>query len=238
MDIESSLLEDYKVYNIDEWKHIFKLDPAKEISEEMIDKICESGTDAIMVGGTDDVTLDGVLQLLSRIRRHTVPVILEISNIESVTPGYDYYYVPLVLNSQDKKWMMDVQHQAVVEYGDIINWDEMFAEGYCIMNEESKVFQHADCKLPTQDEAIAYARMAEHLFRLPFFYLEYSGTYGDPSLVRSISQELGHTKLIYGGGIETKEQAAVMSEYADIIVVGNALYDNPKEALKTVKVTK
>ncbi len=226
------------MYNIDEWKHIFKLDPAKAISEEMIDKICESGTDAIMVGGTDDVTLDGVLQLLSSIRRHTVPVILEISNIESVTPGYDYYFVPMVLNSQDKKWMMDVQHQAVLEYGDIINWNEMFAEGYCIMNEESKVFQHTNCKLPTQDEAIAYARIAEHLFGLPFFYLEYSGTYGDPTLVKSISQELNDTKLIYGGGIATKEQAAEISGYADIIVVGNALYDNPKEALKTVKATK
>ncbi len=226
------------VYNIDEWKHIFKLDPAKEISEEMIDKICESGTDAIIVGGTDHVTLDGVLQLLSRIRRHTVPVILEISNIESVTPGFDYYFVPMVLNSKQKKWMMDVQHEAIREYGDIVNWDEMFAEGYCIMNQQSKVYKHADCKLPTEEDAIAYARMAEHLFRLPFFYLEYSGTYGDPALTKKISQELKQTKLIYGGGIESKEQAAEMSQYADIIVVGNVIYDRPKEALKTVKATK
>ncbi|SHN27255.1 heptaprenylglyceryl phosphate synthase [Gracilibacillus kekensis] len=226
------------MYNIDEWKHIFKLDPAKEISEEMIDKICESGTDAIIVGGTDHVTLDGVLQLLSRIRRHTVPVILEISNIESVTPGFDYYFVPMVLNSQQKKWMMDVQHEAIHEYGDIVNWDEMFAEGYCIMNQQSKVYKHADCKLPTEEDAIAYARMAEHLFRLPFFYLEYSGTYGDPSLTKKISRELKQTKLIYGGGIESKEQAAEMSQYADIIVVGNVIYDHPKEALKTVKATK
>ncbi|UOQ84437.1 heptaprenylglyceryl phosphate synthase [Gracilibacillus salinarum] len=226
------------MYNMDEWKHIFKLDPAKEISGDMIDKLCESGTDAIIVGGTDDVTLDGVLQLLSRIRRHAVPVILEISNIESVTPGYDYYFVPMVLNSQEKKWLIDVQHEAIVEYGDVINWDEMFAEGYCIMNPESKVYQHADCKLPTDEEAIAYARMVEHLFMLPFFYLEYSGTYGDSALVEAIQQELQETKLIYGGGIETKEQAAEMSEFADIIVVGNVIYDNPKEALKTVNATK
>ncbi|MDX8046813.1 heptaprenylglyceryl phosphate synthase [Gracilibacillus sp. S3-1-1] len=226
------------MYNIDEWKHIFKLDPAKEIAEEMIDKVCESGTDAIIIGGTDNITLDGVLRLLSSIRHHDIPVILEISTIESVTPGYDYYFVPMVLNSQDKKWMMDIQHQAVTEYGDVINWNEMFAEGYCIMNEHSKVFKHANCKLPTDEEAIGYARMAEHLLRLPFFYLEYSGTYGDVSLVQSISEELDNTKLIYGGGIETKEQAAEVSAFADIIVVGNALYDNPKEALLTVQATK
>ncbi|WP_163539178.1 heptaprenylglyceryl phosphate synthase [Gracilibacillus sp. YIM 98692] len=226
------------MYNIENWKHVFKLDPAKDIDDKVLDQLCESGTDAIIVGGTDDVTLDGVLFLLSKIRRHTVPVIMEISNIESVTPGFDYYFVPMVLNSQSKRWMMDIQHDAVVEYGDIINWDEMLAEGYCIMNEQSKVFQHADCKLPSKKEAIAYARMAEHLFHFPFFYLEYSGTYGDSEMVQSISQELKQTKFIYGGGIETKEQAAEMSEYADIIVVGNVIYDNPKEALKTVKATK
>ncbi|WP_066186265.1 MULTISPECIES: heptaprenylglyceryl phosphate synthase [Gracilibacillus] len=226
------------MYNIDEWKHIFKLDPAKELSEDMINKICESGTDAIIVGGTDSVTLDGVLQLLSSIRRYPVPVILEISNIESVTPGYDYYFVPMVLNSQAKQWMMDRQHQAVVEYGDIINWEELYAEGYCIMNEESKVYQHTNCQLPTPDEAVGYARMAEHLFHLPFFYLEYSGTYGEVTLVEKVSQQLDKTKLIYGGGIETKEQAAEMGQYADIIVVGNAIYEHPKQALTTVKAIK
>ncbi|ENH95730.1 geranylgeranylglyceryl phosphate synthase-like protein [Gracilibacillus halophilus YIM-C55.5] len=226
------------MYNIDEWKHIFKLDPAKELSDEMIDKICESGTDAIIVGGTDDVTLDGVLHLLSSIRRHSVPVLLEISNIESVTPGFDYYLVPMVLNSQKKKWMMDIQQEAVREYGDVINWQEMLAEGYCIMNDESKVYQHTECTLPTEEDAIAYARMAEHLFRLPFFYLEFSGTYADATFVEKIADELTDTKLIYGGGITTKQQAAEMSQYADIVVVGNSLYDKPKEALKTVKAVK
>lgn len=226
------------MYNINEWKHIFKLDPAKEIADDLIDKICESGTDAVMVGGTDKVTLDGVLHLLSGVRRHPVPVILEISNIESVTPGFDYYFVPMVLNSKDKKWMMDIQHRAIQEYGAVINWNEMLAEGYCIMNSTSKVFQQTNCKKPSHEETIAYAQMAENLFHLPFFYLEYSGTYGDKSLVQSVSQQLNNTKLIYGGGIETKEQAKEMSEYADIIIVGNSIYDNPKEALQTVNATK
>lgn len=52
-----------------------------------------------MVGGSDDVTEDGVLDLLARVRRYSVPVILEVSTIESVTPGYDYFFIPTVLNS-------------------------------------------------------------------------------------------------------------------------------------------
>lgn len=223
------------MYNIDNWKHIFKLDPAKELSDDIIGAVCESGTDAVLVGGTDNITLDGVLHLLSAVRKYTVPVILEISNMESITPGFDYYFVPMVLNSKEKKWSMDIQHEAIVEYGNMINWQEIFAEGYCIMNEESKVFQWTDCKLPTHDEVIAYAQMAENLLHLPFFYLEYSGKYGDEQLVKRVSESLHETKLIYGGGISNKEEAAKMAEYADIIVVGNALYENPKEALKTVK---
>ena len=86
---------DYK-----EWRHIFKLDPAKEIDAEALEKVCESGTDAIIIGGSDGVTLDNVIDLLMRIRRYAVPVALEVSTIESITPGFDFYFIPSVLNSQ------------------------------------------------------------------------------------------------------------------------------------------
>ncbi len=221
-----------------EWKHVFKLDPDKEIDDEKLEVICESGTDAIIVGGTDNVTLDNVLQLLSRIRRFTVPCILEISNLESVTPGFDYYYVPMVLNSQEKKWMMDIQHEAVKEFGDIINWDEMLVEGYCIMNEDAKAYKRANCLLPDREDIVAYARMAENMFQLPVFYLEYSGTYGDVELVEELSTYLSNTLLFYGGGISTADQAKEMSQYADVVVVGNSIYDNFKESIKTVKAVK
>lgn len=46
-----------------------------------------SQTDAIMIGGTDDVTEDNVIHLMSRVRRYPLPLVLEISNIESVMPG-------------------------------------------------------------------------------------------------------------------------------------------------------
>ncbi|MFC4559470.1 heptaprenylglyceryl phosphate synthase [Virgibacillus kekensis] len=218
-----------------EWKHIFKLDPAKEISDEHLDMICESGTDAVIVGGTDNITLDGVLDLLSRIRRHAVPCALEISDMEAITPGFDYYLIPMVMNSKEKKWMMDLQHQAIKEYKDIMDWDEMFVEGYCILNDEAKAFDRTNCTLPENDDVTAYAYMAEHVFHLPVFYMEYSGTYGDPELVKEVSAQLSNTKLFYGGGIENNFQAREMKENADTIVVGNIIYKDIKKALKTVK---
>jgi putative glycerol-1-phosphate prenyltransferase len=227
------------MYDIKEWRHVFKLDPNKEISDADLEKICESGTDAVLVGGSDGVTLDNVLQLLMRIRRYTVPCALEVSTIDSVTPGFDSYFIPTVLNSKDPKWIVDLHHGAMKEYGEIMDWDEIFVEGYCVLNPEAKVAALTEAKtdLNTED-VVAYARMAERMFHLPVFYLEYSGTYGDPELVAEVKNSLNETKLFYGGGIETKEQASEMGELADTVIVGNVIYTNLSEALKTVKAVK
>ena len=44
--------------------------------------------------------------------------------------------------------------------------------------------------------------MAEKMFHLPIFYLEYSGKYGDPTVVEAAKENLENTVLFYGGGIE------------------------------------
>ncbi|MEO4055598.1 heptaprenylglyceryl phosphate synthase [Solibacillus sp. CAU 1738] len=221
------------------WRHVFKIDPAKYISDEDLEKICESGTDVILVGGTDGVTLDNVLDILVRIRRFTVPIALEISTVESVTPGYDYYFIPSVLNSTDTKWVKDLHHEAIKEYGDIMVWDELVAEGYCVLNPDCKVAHATSANTDlSEDDVVAYARMAENYFKLPIFYLEYSGTYGNVEIVRAAKDVLSNTKLFYGGGITSAEQAAEMAAIADTVVVGNIIYDDLQAALKTVGAVK
>ncbi|WP_255771136.1 heptaprenylglyceryl phosphate synthase [Oceanobacillus alkalisoli] len=222
-----------------QWKHIFKLDPAKQISDEDLDAVCESGTDAVIIGGTDNITLDGVLDLLERIKiNHQIPCILEVSEEEALTPGFDYYFIPMVLNSKEKKYMMDVQHQAIKEYSDLMQFSEVFFEGYCILNEEAKAFTYTNCFMPDTEDVQAYAYMAEHVFHFPIFYVEYSGKYGETELVEKVSAILDDTLLFYGGGIETKEQAAEMKQHADVVIVGNSIYTNINEALQTVDAVK
>lgn len=223
---------------VKQWQHMFKLDPAKEISDEALEMLCESGTDAIIIGGTDHVTLDGVLDLLYRVRRYALPCILEISNQEAITPGFDYFFVPAVLNSTEKKWFFDLQHAAIKEFRGMMNWEEIFVEGYCVLNPAAKVFQQTNCQLPSEDDVISYAIMAEHFFHLPIFYLEYSGTYGDPALVKKVKEQLSNTLLYYGGGITTAEQAKEMKQYADTIIVGNIIYQDLQAALETVNAVK
>lgn len=225
---------DYK-----EWRHIFKLDPAKEIDADALEKVCESGTDAIIIGGSDGVTLDNVIDLLMRIRRYAVPVALEVSTIESITPGFDFYFIPSVLNSQETKWVKDLHHAATKEFGEVMNWDEIIPEGYCILNPDCKAAKLTNAKQPETDEdIIAYAQMVEHLFKFPVFYMEYSGMYGNVDVVKKVKAGLQNTRLYYGGGIKTANEAREMASYADTIIVGNQVYDNLAEALKTVQAVK
>ncbi|WML50857.1 heptaprenylglyceryl phosphate synthase [Neobacillus sp. PS3-12] len=228
------------MYNFREWRHVFKLDPNKELSDQDLEKICESGTDAVIVGGTDNVTLENVLDLMARIRRYTVPCVLEVSSAETVTPGFDLYFIPTILNTSDAKWITGLHHQAVTEFGEIMNWEEIVIEGYCILNEECKAAKltSANTNLGVE-EVKAYAMMAEKMFHLPIFYLEYSGMYGDVNLVAEVKKILGeNTILFYGGGISSSEQAHEMSEFADVTVVGNAVYENLNAAIGTVKAVK
>lgn len=225
---------DYKT-----WRHAFKIDPAKELSDEDLEIVAESGTDGIIIGGSDGVTVENVLDLLARFRRYSVPLALEVSTVESVTPGFDYYFIPTVLNTTDSKWFNGLHHEALREYGHMMDFDEVVTEGYCIMNPDCTAAKVTGVdSMPDEDDVQAYARMAEHLFSLPIFYLEYSGRYGDPQIVRTAKEVLSNTRLFYGGGIRTVEQAKEMAAIADTVVVGNVVYDDLKAALKTVAAVK
>ena len=207
------------MYDIKQWRHVFKLDPAKPISDDDLDAIGMSNTDAIIIGGTDNVTEDNVIHLMSRVRRYPLPLVLEISNLESVMPGFDFYFVPTVLNSNNVKF------------------EEVVFEGYLVLNENSKVAQKT--KANTQldiDDVDSYALMANELYRFPIMYLEYSGEYGDVEKVKSVANTLTTTQLFYGGGITSLSQAKEMAEFADTIVVGDIVYQDIKKALKTVKI--
>ncbi|KIX90473.1 geranylgeranylglyceryl phosphate synthase [Staphylococcus microti] len=225
------------MYDIKQWRHIFKLDPAKTISDQDLEALCMSNTDAIMIGGTDNVTEDNVIQLMSRVRRYPLPLVLEISNLESIMPGFDFYFVPTVLNSTDVTFHNGLLHQALKQYGHMINFEELIFEGYVVANGDSKVAKLTRATTDLDREDIeAYAQMANDVYHLPVLYLEYSGTYGTPEMVQAARDCLTETQLFYGGGIDSLVRAQEMAQLADTIIVGNVIYDSVKEALKTTKI--
>jgi len=225
------------MYDVREWRHVFKLDPNKYIDDELLERVCESGTDAIVVGGSDGVTLDNVLDLMVRVRRFPLPCVLEVSSLNVVTPGFDLYFIPTVLNTNDADWIKGLHVEAMREYGELMDPAELVVEGYCIANPDCKAAKLTGVsKKPEADDIMAYARLTGHLWKLPVFYLEYSGMYGDIEAVQKAAEVLADTETVffYGGGIKTAGQAKEIAQYADVVVVGNAVYEKPEEALKTV----
>ncbi|MDF2683010.1 MAG: heptaprenylglyceryl phosphate synthase [Brevibacillus sp.] len=221
------------------WRHTFKLDPDKSIDDEALEAICESGTDGIIVGGTYGVTFDNTLELMSRIRRYAVPAVLEISSLDAVVPGFDSYLIPLVINAGDPEWIFSPHVSGLKAYGSYIHWDDILTEGYLIANPDAGVAQLTKARsIENAAEAKAYAQVATKICRLPIVYMEYSGAYGDPEIVRACRAGAEGAHLFYGGGIRTPEQAAEMAAIADTVVVGNVIYDDWKAALSTVQAVK
>lgn len=220
------------------WRHAFKLDPDKHISDDALEAISESGTDAIIVGGTYGVTFDNTIDLLSRVRRFAVPCALEISNRDALVPGFDHYFIPLVLNAMNPEWLIKPHLEVIKELGTLIPWKNVSTVGYCVLNGDSGVAQLTDSRTNLElEDVLAHARLAAHLLKLPYFYLEYSGQYGDPALVKQVYEALkkeGNIHVFYGGGISNEHQAQEMLSASDTIVVGNLIYEDLEAALRTV----
>ncbi|OME87090.1 geranylgeranylglyceryl/heptaprenylglyceryl phosphate synthase [Paenibacillus sp. FSL A5-0031] len=221
------------------WRHVFKLDPDREISDEQLDAICTSGTDAIIVGGSSGVTFENTVDLMARIRRYAVDCALEVSTLEGAVPGFDGYFVPLVLNTSRAEWITGRQTEGLIEYGSFVPWEETAAQGYIILNEEATAAKVTGAQTElTEAELTAHVRMADRLMRLPVVYLEYSGRFGDMQLVKRARMTATQARVFYGGGIDNADKARQAAEAAHTVVVGNIIYSDLEAALSTVAAVK
>ncbi|MCW3133827.1 MAG: phosphoglycerol geranylgeranyltransferase [Methanophagales archaeon] len=216
------------------WNHITKLDPDKHISQADLQIVVESGTDAIMISGTQNITDKNVSKLISMLKDYEIPKILEPATPEAVMyEGVDYIFVPLVLNSTDLEWIVG-KHVAWIKKH-AIKWDRVIPEAYIVLNPDSAVAKVTKSKTDlASDETLAYALYAEKYLHVPIIYIEYSGTYGSLSIVKRLSESLSEASLFYGGGIDSQEKATAMKRYADVIVVGNVVYTDMENFLKTI----
>jgi phosphoglycerol geranylgeranyltransferase len=217
-----------------DWVHVTKLDPDKQLKPGDIDAIAASGTDALMLSGTLNVTQENLAALLKQVKAYSLPLVMEPAGPEAVLmQGIDYVFLPSVMNTTDVQWIIGKHRMWVQEQKQQIPWDRIVPEAYIVLNPDSSVGRvtKAVCNLRPEDVA-AYTTIADHYFHFPIVYIEYSGTFGDPDVVKAASDVLDKSILYYGGGINSAGKAAQMSRYADTIVVGNAVYDQGAAVLK------
>jgi phosphoglycerol geranylgeranyltransferase len=185
-----------------------------------------------MLSGTLNVTLDNMASLKKEAARAGLPLVVEPAGPEVVMfEGIDLVFVPSVLNSSDVQWILGKHRDWVLHHA--VNWEKVVPEAYIVLNPDSAVGRvtKADCGISSEVVA-SYAAVADHYFHFPIVYIEYSGMFGVPEVVKAAAGALESAILYYGGGIDSPERAAEMAKYADTIVVGNAVYDRGIEVLK------
>jgi len=217
-----------------DWVHVTKLDPDKQLKAGDIDAIATSGTDALMLSGTLNVTEENLAALLKQVKSYGLPLVMEPAGPDAVlTQGIDLVFVPSVLNTTDVQWIVGKHRHWVQLQKQRIAWDRIVPEAYIVLNPDSSVGKvtKAVCDLKAEEVA-AYTSVADRYFHFPIVYIEYSGIYGNPIIVKAASDTIDKSVLYYGGGINSAERAAEMARYADTIVVGNAVYDQGAAVLK------
>lgn len=218
-----------------EWDHIVKLDPDKSLVDgETFEDVCETGTDAIEVGGTTGMTEEKMERVIEATGKYDVPVYIEPSDYNVVIHNDNLagYLVPTVFNAGDVFWVTGA-HKEWARVDDEIDWSKTWTEAYIVLNPEASVaaYTQADCDIDP-DEVSAYAETAEQLFGQEIVYVEYSGTLGDTEMVAAAHDAVDDATLFYGGGIHDYDSAHQMAQVSDVIVVGDLVHEEGVDAVQ------
>ena len=218
-----------------DWDHVVKIDPDKDlVAGETYDDIVATGTDAIMIGGTTGITPEKMERVVNACADASIPLYLEPSapNVVVEADHLDGYFVPTVFNTPNSFFLAGAHKEWIKNQEEAIPWDQIFTEAYIILNEDSSVasYTEAETDIDTADVA-AYARIAEAFFGQSIIYIEYSGTFGDPSMVEAAANALIDATLFYGGGVRDYDSAREMAMFADVVIVGNLAHDTGADAV-------
>ena len=207
--------------------HMTLLDPAKQDPAEAgkIAKQAQAfGTDAIMVGGSTDVTQQNLDETVLAIKKNcTLPVIYFPSGAHAISPYCDAIYFMSMLNSRNIKMVIgeQVAGSLIIKKINL----EPIPMGYIIVAPGMKVGEVGQADPIPRDNAklaCAYALAAEYM-GMKLVYLEAGSGAPDTvplDMIAAVKKTIS-VPLIVGGGIRKPEQAlAVKMAGANVVVTG------------------
>ncbi len=219
-------------------------DPEKPISPETVASMVDAGADAVLVGGSLNITPYDVDEYIRRLRGAGVhaPVIIFPGGLSNISREADAILFMSLLNSLDPYWLVGAQVAAaplVKRLG-----LEAIPTGYVIIGyggAAGHIGRAAPIPYETPYIAAAYAAAAE-LMGMRAVYLE-AGSGAPrpvpPEAVAAARRAAEEVMLIVGGGIRSVDTArAAVDAGADAIVVGTMAERDPRRTLEILSAVK
>ncbi len=207
--------------------HMTLIDPAKQSHEKAAEIASEAeglGTDAIMIGGSTDVTqenLDATAVAIKKVVK--IPVIYFPSGAHAISPYTDAIFFMSMLNSRNVRMVIgeQVMGAPIVEKLCL----EPVSMGYVIVEPGMKVGEVGQADLVKRSDlkaAVAYG-LAAQFMGMDLIYYEAGSGAPEPvpgEMVAAVKSKL-KIPVIVGGGIRSADQAAALRKSgADIVVTG------------------
>ncbi|NYT00579.1 MAG: geranylgeranylglyceryl/heptaprenylglyceryl phosphate synthase [Methanocellales archaeon] len=245
MNVEKLLTE---IIEKDGVAHLTLIDPDSQTAERSAEIAADAtvgGTDAIMIGGSVGAGGSQLDQAVLAIKERTdLPTILFPSGVSGLSKHADAVFFMSLLNSRNVMYI--TTHQAlgapiIKRYG-----LEPIPMAYLLVFPGGTAAWIGDAKLIPREKpelAVAYALAAKYL-GMRWIYLEAGSGVEKPvptSLIKSVKEAIGDTKVIVGGGIKDSVTARKCAESgADAIVTGTVVEEGNvqpkiKEIVRAVK---
>lgn len=244
MKVKDYILERFKAKRS---MHMTLIDPAKQHHDKAAEIAAAAerlGTDAIMVGGSTDVTQENLDATVLAIKKAVaVPVIYFPSGAHAISPHSDAIYFMSMLNSRNIRMVIGEQvtgAPVVAKLG-----LEPISMGYVIVEPGMKVGEVGQANLIKRDDlrtAVAYG-LAAQFMGMDLIYYEAGSGAPSPVPAEMVAAVKGKVRIpvIVGGGIRTAEQAKVLRKAGADVVVTGTLVEGSKfaegleEVIKAVK---
>lgn len=228
--------------------HMTLIDPASSPGpqgEAIAMEAAALGTDAIMVGGSTDVSSENLDELVLHIKEKThLPVIYFPSSAGAMSPHVDAIYFLSTLNSRDPRFIVGEQATGAPFLRAM--GVETIPMGYVVVDPGMKVglVSKADL-IPRSAEGARRAAglaLAAQYFGMRLVYLECGSGAPEPcpvEVVRAVKDVLD-VPLVVGGGIRSGEQARrSLDAGADVLVTGtiaeNGHFDRLGDVCRAVR---
>ncbi len=220
--------------------HMTLIDPAEQSPKEAAELAYEAylaGTDALMIGGSTDLTREIMDKTIMAIKsKVNLPVIIFPNGADVISKHADAIYFMSLLNSTSLNFVIrqQVMGAPLIKKLGL----EPIPMGYIIVEPgmtAGKIGKAEVIKRNDIERAVAYALAAQYL-GMKLVYLEAGSGAPEPvpvEMVRKVKEEID-IPLVVGGGIRTPEAARNLSKNgADIIVTGTIVEEvkNIRESL-------